>query len=157
MAELDAAKRKLGRNVDLSLLTMFKLMSVRMFGDFQSERLAAQVGEAMGAELASGVDAKEVPKAIAELIGEFRLGSVKFEIPKEKGERFASLGIFRVAESAETYGLGKAEKPVCGLIRGIIRGALTTAYHQENISVRETRCAALGEKECEFEARWVPM
>ncbi len=157
MAELDASKRKMGQEADLCVLTIYKLVSSKMFGDFQSERLAVQAGETIGRDLAAGKDTKAVPKLLTDFITKSGLGSVKFEMPKEKVERYEPLGIFRVAESAETYGLAKVEKPCCGILRGIIRGAFAGAYHQENISVKEIKCAALGEKECVFEAYWVPM
>jgi len=157
MAQPDVSKRKLGDRISLTLLTLARLVSTRMFGEFQAERFGVQVGETAGRELAGGLDAKEVPKAIVDCAKECGLGSMKFEPGKGKGERYEPIGLFRVAESAESYGIGKVEKPACNVMRGLIRGALAAAYHQENISVKEVKCAALGEAECVFEANWVPM
>ena len=152
-----AMASKKNRKVDAAFLTLYKRASRRMFGDFQSERLAVAVGEALGRELAMGSSANQIVQDIVECINASGLGSMRAEKPPKGVERYDPISNFYVKDSIEAQESEKADKPVCQILRGIIRGALAQVYHQENIAVKETKCAALGEKECVFEAYWVPM
>lgn len=149
-------RRKLGDRVAFTVPSALCAVAGRMFGEFQSERLVVQAGENIGRSLAEGSDPKGIAKRIMDFIREANLGSAEFE-KGEKKERYEGIGVFRVAESMEAFCPGKPSKPACNMIRGLIRGAYSAVYRQENIAVRENKCIALGAEKCEFEAYWVPM
>jgi len=144
------------RMISADLLVCYRRASKRMFGDFQAERLSVSVGEAAGRELAMESDARKIAQDIVAELNECGFGTVRAEKPTNKIEKYDQLSNFVVKDSAEVSG-EKSDKPACQIIRGFIRGAYTQVYHQENIAVKETKCSSMGEKECVFEAYWVPM
>jgi len=148
---------KKGGMVDAQILTCYRQASKRMFGDFQAERLAVAVGESHGRELAMESDVKKIAQDIVAELNDCGFGTVRAEKPTTVVAHYDTLSNFVVKDSAEAVNSEKSDKPLCQIIRGFIRGAYTQVYHQENISVKETKCSAMGEKECVFEAYWVPM
>jgi len=143
--------------VDPVLVLYYRSASKRMFGDFQSDRLAVSVGESIGRQLSSKSSTSKVTKDIVALINQVGLGSAKEGKPQQKAKGFEPLGEIIVSDSLESQAFKKAGKPVCQLIRGLIRGAYIGVYNQQNIAVKETKCASKGDKECVFEAYWIPM
>ena len=57
-----------------------------------------------------------------------------------------------VANSPFAAGFGRAEKPICHPIVGMLRAVSTVVFEREG-EARETECAACGAGECRFEAR----
>jgi len=149
-----AGKKRL---ISAEIVICYRRASKRMFGDFQAERLSVAVGEGAGRDLAMESDVKKIAQDIVAELNNCGFGTVRAEKPTTVVAHYDTLSNFVVKDSAEAVSSEKSDKPLCQIIRGFIRGAYTQVYHQENISVKETKCSAMGEKECVFEAYWVPM
>ncbi|MEM4389418.1 MAG: V4R domain-containing protein [Candidatus Micrarchaeia archaeon] len=115
----------------------------KVLGEYQRERVAVQAGDTIGRTLARDAKNKD---ALAKAIVDFL---------KNEGIGIAEVGgggdvVFIVRESAFAYGLPPVGKPLCGFIRGLIRGAYAAFFHSESVNVAETRCWGTGDVECEF-------
>ncbi|MEM3030870.1 MAG: V4R domain-containing protein [Candidatus Micrarchaeia archaeon] len=122
----------------------------KVLGEYQRERVAAQAGDTIGRTLAQGVKNKE---ALAKAVVDFL---------KEEGIGVAEVGggkdvVFIVRESAFAYGLPPVGKPLCGFIRGLIRGAYAAFFRSESVNAVETRCWGTGDVECEFSVKQLMM
>jgi predicted hydrocarbon binding protein len=126
----------------------------KVLGPYQRERIATQAGETIGRRLAKVVkDRKELETKLLDLIENESLG-IPSTLSPEKAEKINEeiqkpYSIIRVLEST-SYGIVPEGKPMCDLIKGLIRGAYCEYLGQENVNVVETRCWGLGDVYCEF-------
>jgi len=58
-------------------------------------------------------------------------------------------GLIQLYEGFETEGV-KKDRPVCNQMRGLIVGFLQEEWKNEQVTVVEIKCKALGERNCEF-------
>jgi len=119
----------------------------KVLGEYQRERVVTQAGDMVGRALAQGAKNRgALAKAIADFLKKEGIGIAEASEGKDGV-------VLVVRESAFAYGLPPTGKPLCGFIRGLIRGAFAAFYHSESVDATETRCWGTGDIECEFVVR----
>ena len=142
--------RPSGDTVETSIVQQLGIFAPeKVLGEYQRDRILTQAGETIGRQIGKVKDKKQLAQTVVKYIESSGLGVAEFFEPKDTKEKNL-FAVFRVYESAFSYGLPPIGKPLCNLTRGVIRGAYVSYFNQENVNVVETRCWGIGDVVCEF-------
>lgn len=129
--------------LSVGVLNGIILGSAEVLSEFQQERFQTQAGELLGRQSVKSIDPKneeECLEVVKRTIKENYLGIADI---KKGGKEAGADFLVKISEcfciGSPAYG-----KPICHIIRGIIRGSLCAFLRQENVSVREVKCWAKG-------------
>jgi uncharacterized protein len=92
-----------------------------------------------------GADGEALAHLVADTAPQLGWGLWRFEVAKGR------IGL-TVANSPFAAGFGRAEKPVCFPVVGMLRAVSTLVFGQDG-EASETECAACGAEACRFAAR----
>lgn len=136
--------------VSAEVLDTVMLGASQVIAEFQTDRFLSQAGELMGRQAvrqAKLADAKALQQKVVATLQDKHLGKARFE----KGTGGADYTV--VVEECFCSGSPVYGKPLCAIIRGVIRGAFTGFREAENTAVHEVECWGLGHAQCTFEVR----
>ncbi len=125
------------------------LAASQVLSPFQAERFHTQVGENLGRTTVAASKPKSpaaVFKALNEVMAGTHLGSLESD---------SSSGFQHQVTVKECYCTGSPAYgfALCGVVRGLLRGAFAQYYGQENVSAEESECWGLGHSGCKFIVR----
>lgn len=136
--------------VSATLVDALLLGASQVLAEFQTDRFLSQAGEIMGRTVVRGAhitDAQGLLKLLLTELEEKSLGTGRFEAGPEGIDYLLTIEECFCAGSP-VYG-----RPLCAVIRGMVRGAFTAFRRAENTSVHENQCWGLGHSQCQFEIR----
>ncbi len=134
-------REQLGRNIDISVFRMVRFMDLEKYLGKGAHGVIYDAGKKLGHEL----NPKSIEE-ITEFCKGYKIGIIEIV---EKNPL-----CIRVNECISCNGLSNCGEPLCWFEGGFIAGCLEKVFNKK-VRAKETHCAGLGDKFCQFEIKFI--